>query len=119
MDEGYLRYEPEWEAIYAYSNRDDSGSRIAMEEGQLYSAAYGYFNPARGWSISGIKMEDSLRKMMSRFPMWRTDRVGSGNQNAHPDSYWSWDSDLCQRNVSLNLRVSGITTVTSRRRCMS
>ena len=25
---------------------------------------------------------------------------GSGNQNAHPDSYWSWDSDLCQRNVS-------------------
>lgn len=48
MDEGYLRYEPEWEAIYAYSNRDDSGSRIAMEEGQLYSAAYGYFNPGEG-----------------------------------------------------------------------
>lgn len=42
VDDGYLRYEPEWEAIYAYSNRDDSGSLIAMEEGQLYSAAYGY-----------------------------------------------------------------------------
>ena len=45
VDDGYLRYEPEWEAVYAYSNRDDSGSLIAMEDGQLYSAAYGYFNP--------------------------------------------------------------------------
>lgn len=48
VDEGYLRYEPEWEAIYAYSNLDDSGSLIAMEEGQLYSAAYGYFNYGDG-----------------------------------------------------------------------
>ena len=39
VDDGYLRYEPEWEAIYAYSNLDDSGSLIAMEDGQLYSAA--------------------------------------------------------------------------------
>ena len=30
VDGGYLRYEPEWEAIYAYSDLDDSGSRIAM-----------------------------------------------------------------------------------------
>ena len=28
VDDGYLRYEPEWEAIYAYSNLDDSGSLI-------------------------------------------------------------------------------------------
>ena len=48
MDDGYLRYEPEWEAIYAYSNLDDSGSRIDMEDGQLYSAAYGYFNYGEG-----------------------------------------------------------------------
>ena len=48
VDDGYLRYEPEWEAIYAYSNLDDSGSLIAMEDGQLYSAAYGYFNPGEG-----------------------------------------------------------------------
>ena len=27
VDSGYLRYEPEWEAVYAYSDRDDSGSK--------------------------------------------------------------------------------------------
>ena len=48
VDDGYLRYEPEWEAIYAYSSSDDSGSLIAMEDGQLYSAAYGYFNYGEG-----------------------------------------------------------------------
>ena len=48
VDDGYLRYEPEWEAIYAYSSSDDSGSLITMEEGQLYSAAYGYFNYGEG-----------------------------------------------------------------------
>ena len=48
VDGGYLRYEPEWEAIYAYSDLDDSGSRIAMEDGRLYCAAYGYFNPGEG-----------------------------------------------------------------------
>ena len=48
VDEGYLRYEPEWEAVYAYSSRDDSGSRIAIENGRLYSTAYGYFNSGEG-----------------------------------------------------------------------
>ena len=80
VDEGYLRYEPEWEAIYAYSNLDDSGSLIAMEEGQLYSAAYGYFNYGDGMEY-----------------LWYED---GGSPDGTPDSYWSWDSDLCQRNVS-------------------
>ena len=35
VDDGYLRYEPEWEAIYAYSNLDDSGSFIVMEDGRI------------------------------------------------------------------------------------
>ena len=80
VDDGYLRYEPEWEAIYAYSNLDDSGSLIAMEEGQLYSAAYGYFNYGDGMEY-----------------LWYED---GGSPDGNPDSYWSWDSDLCQRNVS-------------------
>jgi len=80
MDDGYLRYEPEWEAIYAYSSSDDSGSLITMEEGQLYSAAYGYFNPGEGMEY-----------------LWYED---GGSPDGNPDSYWSWDSDLCQRNVS-------------------
>ena len=66
VDDGYLRYEPEWEAIYAYSSSDDSGSLIAMEDGQLYSAAYGYFNPGEGmeylWYEDGghLTEDDSL-----------------------------------------------------------
>ena len=100
MDEGYLRYEPEWEAIYAYSNRDDSGSRIAMEEGQLYSAAYGYFNPGEGMEYLWYQDGGQLTEDDEPVSYVENGSGGSGNQNAHPDSYWSWDSDLCQRNVS-------------------
>ena len=93
MDEGYLRYEPEWEAIYAYSNLDDSGSRIDMEDGQLYSAAYGYFNYGEGMEY--LWHEDSGRLTEDdEVPDW------NGRLDGNPDSYWSWDSDLCQRNVS-------------------
>lgn len=100
MDEEYLRYEPEWEAIYAYSNRDDSGSRIAMEEGQLYSAAYGYFNPGEGMEYLWYKDGGEFTEDDEPVAYVENGSGGSGNQNAHPDSYWSWDSDLCQRNVS-------------------
>ena len=86
VDDGYLRYEPELEAIYAYSNSDDSGSLIAMEEGQLYSAAYGYFNYGEGMEY--LWYEDGGR-------LTEDDETGGGQ-----DAYWSWDSDLCQRNVS-------------------
>lgn len=75
VDDGYLRYESEWEAIYAYSNLDDSGSRIAMEEGQLYCAAYGYFNPGEGMEY-----------------LWY--------ENGGGDEFYSWNSELYQRNVS-------------------
>ena len=84
VDSGYLRYEPEWEAIYAYSDLDDSGSLISMEEGQLYSAAYGYFNYGEGMEY--LWYEDG-----------ETD--WNGRLDGDPDSYWSWDPDLCQRDV--------------------
>lgn len=100
VDDGYLRYEPEWEAIYAYSNLDDSGSRIAMEDGQLYSAAYGYFNPGEGmeylWYEDGGRLteDDEPDPSGDEVPDW------NGRLNGDSNSYWSWDSDLCQRNVS-------------------
>ena len=100
VDDGYLRYEPEWEAIYAYSNLDDSGSLIAMEDGQLYSAAYGYFNPGEGmeylWYEDGgcLTEDDEPDPSGDEVPDW------NGSLDGDPDSYWSWDSDLCQRNVS-------------------
>ena len=100
MDDGYLRYEPEWEAIYAYSNTDDSGSQIAMEDGQLYCAAYGYFNPGEGmeylWYEDGGRLteDDGPDSYDEEVPDW------NGRLNGEANSYWSWDSDLCQRNVA-------------------
>ena len=100
VDDGYLRYEPEWEAIYAYSSSDDSGSLITMEEGQLYSAAYGYFNYGEGmeylWYEDGghLTEDDEPDPSEDDVPDW------NGRLDGDPDSYWSWDSDLCQRNVS-------------------
>ena len=99
VDDGYLRYESEWEAVYAYSSRDDSGSRIAMEDGQLYSTAYGYFNPGDGmeyiWHEDGERLiNDDESGQYEETPDWN-DRLTDD-----ADSYWSWDSELCQRNVA-------------------
>ena len=96
VDSGYLCYEPEWEAIYAYSNLDDSGSRIAIEDAQLYSAAYGYFNYGEGMENllyedgSRLTEDDESDSSRDEVPEW----------NGESDIYWSWDSELCQRNVS-------------------
>ena len=106
VDNGYLRYEPEWDAVYAYSSRDDSGSPIAMEDGQLYSAAYGYFNPGEGmeylWYEDGsgssggqsLTEDDAPDSSGDAVPGW------NGRLEGNPNAYWSWDSNLCQRNVS-------------------
>lgn len=48
-DYGYLRYEPEWGGVYAYSNVDDSGGRLVVQDdGRLYSTVFGYFNYGDG-----------------------------------------------------------------------
>lgn len=100
VDSGYLCYEPEWEAIYAYSNLDDSGSRIAIEDGQLYSAAYGYFNYGAGMENllyedgSRLTEDDESDSSRDEVPEW------NGRLSGESDIYWSWDSELCQRNVS-------------------
>lgn len=100
VDSGYLCYEPEWEAIYAYSNLDDSGSRIAIEDAQLYSAAYGYFNYGEGMENllyedgSRLTEDDESDSSREEVPEW------NGRLSGESDIYWSWDSELCQRNVS-------------------
>ncbi len=41
---GKLRYEEEYECIYAYDDSDDSGCQFRLEDGEsLYIGAYGYF----------------------------------------------------------------------------
>lgn len=70
------------------------------EDGQLYSAAYGYFNPGEGmeylWYENGGRLteDDKPDPSGDEVPDW------NGSLDGAPDSYWSWDSDLCQRNVS-------------------
>lgn len=92
--DGYLQYEPEWESIYAYNYQDGSGGRFALEDdGRLYISTYGYFNPGEGmeylWYEDGGRLSED-----DEVPDW------NGSLDGDPDSYWSWDSDLCQRNVS-------------------
>lgn len=55
VDSGSLRYEPEWEAVYAYSDLDDSGSRIApLRAASFTPPLTAISTPAKGWSISGM-----------------------------------------------------------------
>lgn len=55
-DYGYLRYEPEWGGVYAYSSVDDSGGRLVVQDdGRLYSTVSATSTTATGWSTSGMK----------------------------------------------------------------
>lgn len=99
--DGYLQYEPEWESIYAYNYQDGSGGRFTLEDdGRLYISAYGCFNPGEGMEYlwyedgGGLTEDDAYDPDGAEVPDW------NGSLNGDPDSYWSWDSDLCQRNVA-------------------
>ncbi len=48
-DEGYLKYEPEWDGVYAYADSDGSGGRaVIQDDGRLYITTLGYFNSGEG-----------------------------------------------------------------------
>lgn len=102
VDEGYLRYEPEWEAVYAYSSLDDSGSRVALENGQLYITSFGYFNYGDGmeyyWHEGG---GDHNGDMPAGDRLTEDDEVVRNvSDSGNGDAYYSWNSELAQRNVS-------------------
>ncbi len=102
VDEGYLRYELEWEAVYAYSSLDDSGSRIALENGQLYITSFGYFNYGGGmeyYRYEGGGDHDGDMPTDDRLTE-DDESVWNGNDSGKEDAYYSWNSELCQRNVS-------------------
>lgn len=100
-DTGYLRYEPEYEAVYAYSNLDDAGVPIALEDsGQLHMTTIGYFNYGDGMEYlwyedgggdhDGDQPEDDYR-------LTEDDEPYSGSSG---NGFYSWNSELYQRNVS-------------------
>lgn len=103
VDEGYLLYEPEWEAVYAYSNLDGSGSRTAIENGQLYITSFGYFNYGDGmeyyWYDDGGGDHDGD---MTGNDLLTEDNESNwnGSDSEDGDEYYSWNSELAQRNVS-------------------
>ena len=72
---GWIGYDDEYDAFYAYDNSDGSGCLFYVDvDGTLYFASYGYFR--------------------------YNEMDGEENLGGEPSSYWSWDSELCQRNVS-------------------
>ena len=84
-DYGYLRYEPEWGGVYAYSSVDDSGGRLVVQDdGRLYSTVFGYFNYGDGMEY-----------------IWYENGGNDGQtQDRDDETFYSWNSELCQRNVS-------------------
>lgn len=89
VDKGYLRYEPEYEAIYAYSHIDRSGGRVVLQEGRLYITTMGYFNDGDDMTYYWCGEED--RDAYAR----QTD-----GEAIAAKEYYSWNDELCQRNVA-------------------
>ena len=122
VDSGYLCYEPEWEAIYAYSNLDDSGSRIAIEDGQLYSAAYGYFNYGEGMENllyedgSRLTEDDESDSSRDEVPEWNGRLSGIPsfvNEMFQNLRVFGTMMVICQRKSILLLTVMAIGAITS------
>lgn len=99
--DGYLQYEPEWESIYAYNYQDGSGGRFALEDsGQLYISTYGYFNYSDGmeyiWYDDGGGDHDGDQPEND----YRLTEDDESYPNDGGDEFYSWNSELYQRNVS-------------------
>ena len=92
-------YEDEYSSFYIWYydgvNRYLLGNDYTIGEDGL-----AYFNPGEGmeylWYEDGGRLteDDEPDPSGDEVPDW------NGSLDGGPDSYWSWDSDLCQRNVS-------------------
>ena len=99
--DGYLQYEPEWESIYAYNYQDGSGGRFALEDsGRLYISTYGYFNYGDGmeyiWYDNGGGDHDGDQPEND----YRLTEDDESYPNDGGNEFYSWNSELYQRNVS-------------------
>lgn len=99
--DGYLQYEPEWESIYAYNYQDGSGGRFALEDsGRLYISTYGYFHYGDGmeyiWYDDGGGDHDGDQPEND----YRLTEDDESYPNDGGNEFYSWNSELYQRNVS-------------------
>ena len=83
---GWLEYDEEYEAVYAYDETDNGGCLFYIDDsdGTLYFAAYGYFYYS--------DMDDVWYEDEEEVPIWN----GSLTENS---SDYSWNPELYQRNV--------------------
>ena len=104
MDEGYLRYEP-GKIYYAYSsNWMTPAAGSLWKKGSFTAQPMVTLTRARGMEYLWYKDGGEFTEDDEPVAYVENGSGGSGNQNAHPDSYWSWDSDLYQRMFLTNLR---------------
>ena len=55
VDDGYLRYEPEWEAIYAYRARTIPAASSPWRKASSTAPLTATLTTAKGWSTSGMR----------------------------------------------------------------
>ncbi|MDD6032931.1 MAG: hypothetical protein PUC47_05515 [Oscillospiraceae bacterium] len=100
LDEGYLWYDPEWSTTYIDSTLDGflDGARIEMEGGQIYIDVCGYFDylDGRGGQWQGAAGGTGGAYIDNG----NNGNYGGNDNNGGNDTFYSWDSELCQRNVS-------------------
>ena len=94
---GWIGYDEEFDAQYAYNDSDGSGSRFYVaEEGRLYFAEYGYF------SYTGMDNmwydEDNVETTDDGTHI--TDNSDNADNSDDVSEYYSWNAELYQRNVS-------------------
>ena len=87
IDDGYLLYDTEGDTTYIYSYQTGAadGGWLELDGQQLYITTIGYFDYSGEWDGEG------------RGDIINNGNGGSGNREP---GYYSWDSELCQRNVS-------------------
>ena len=91
---GWIGYDEEFDAQYAYNDSDGSGSRFYVaEEGRLYFAEYGYFSYT---GMDNMWYEDDNVETTDE----NTDNSDNTDNSSDGNEYYSWNAELYQRNVS-------------------
>ena len=94
---GWIGYDEEFDAQYAYNDSDGSGSRFYVtEDERLYFAEYGYF-----YNTGMDNMwydEDNVETTDDGTHI--TDNSDNTDNSSDVSEYYSWNAELYQRNVS-------------------
>ena len=91
---GWIGYDEEFDAQYAYNDSDGSGSRFYVtDDERLYFAEYGYFYNT---GMDNMWYEDDNVETTDE----NTDNSDNADNSDDGNEYYSWNAELYQRNVS-------------------